>query len=121
MNRRRSIQNKIELLSCQNNSQKCRDTLSLINQNYALAQDYYYEKDYVNSINNLKAAYYAATQFNEKSCLNCATFFRSVLTQSLENINDELKGLSTGWFSRKKYRAIYAESCSVLSDIKKIP
>jgi len=112
-------QGKIELLSCHLNSQRCSHHLTEINRSYAQANNYRLEKDYFNSIRSLKSAFKIATELKETTCLNCASFFQSTLTESLENINSELKSMSTGLFAKKKYRISYIESCNVLSEIKK--
>ncbi len=111
-------QNKIELLSCHLNSQRCNHHLKEINRSYSLAHNYHLEKDYFNSIRSLKSAFKIAEELKETTCLNCASFFQSTLTESLENINSELKRMSTGLFAKKRYRSSYIESCNILNEIR---
>jgi hypothetical protein len=109
---------KIELLVCQTGGHKCKEQLSVINECYLEANNYHFDKDYLNSIESLKSAFFKTTDLNQDSCLNCAKFFRSTITQSLENINIELQNLTTGIFRKKHYQKIYCASREVLNEIK---
>lgn len=110
--------NKIELLNCQLSTQKCKKHLSLINKSYINANNYHLEKDYLNSINSLKSAYNKACELKDSSCSKCSEFFRLTITSSLENINKELSGLTTGVFRKKRYQHSYIESCNALNELK---
>jgi hypothetical protein len=109
---------KIELVVCQAGGHNCKEHLSLINECYQEAGNYYEEKDYLNSIESLKCAYSKTADLKQESCKNCAKFFRCTITQSLENINNELYTLTTGFFGKKHYQKSYITSCEVLNEIK---
>lgn len=111
-------QNKIELLNCQLESQKCKDHLSLINTSYCNAYNYHLEKDYLHSIESLKSAFYKASELHETPCSKCAALFQSTITQSLKNINKELYKMTNGVFKRKRFLFSYIESCNALKDFK---
>ena len=113
-------QDKIELLVCQSGGNNCKDQLSLINECYFEANNYHFEKDYLNSIELLKSAFFKTSDLKEASCVKCAKLFRSTITQSLENINSELQNLTTGLFRKKRYQGSYKVSCDVLKDLKKV-
>ncbi len=113
-----SKQNKIELLTCNSSSQNCKEHLLIINKCYVEAYGYQLEKDYINSIESLKCAFYRTCDLQEASCINCAHLFRSTITKSLENINEELLKLTSGLIGNKRYFSSYEKSCSVLNDIK---
>jgi hypothetical protein len=112
-------QNKIELLVCQSGGYKCKEHLSVINECYLEANNYHFEKDYLNSIKSLKRAFFSTTQLNEESCVKCAALFRSTIAQSIENINGELHNMTTGLFRKKRLLPSYKASCEVLDEIKK--
>lgn len=112
-------QDKIELLVCNSGSQNCKEHLSVINKCYADAHIFQLEKDYLNSIESLKSAFYKTTNLQEASCLKCADFFRSTIAKSIENINDELQNLTSGLISNKRYLLSYEKSRTVLNDINK--
>jgi hypothetical protein len=109
---------KIELMVCQAGGQSCKEHLSLINECYLEAGYCHFEKDYLNSIELLKCAFFKTTDLNQDSCVNCAKFFRSTIAQSLENINNELHILTTGLFSKKRYQKCYIASRDVLNEIR---
>jgi hypothetical protein len=111
--------NKIELLVCKTGSQNCREHLSIINKCYIEATEYHLEKDYLNSIESLKSAFFNTTGLKEDSCIKCADLFRSTITKSIENINDELHKMTTGLIANNAYLKSYYASCDVLNDLKK--
>ncbi len=117
--RRYNNPNKIELLSCRSGGKNCQNHLSLINQKYSKAYNFQLEKDYINSIKALKDAFYITSEIHESSCTKCAALFRLTLTESLENINNELHKLTSGIFGKKKYEFSYIESCNVLREFQK--
>jgi len=112
-------QDKIELLVCNSGSQNCKEHLLTINKCYIEANNYHLEKDYLNYIESLKNAFFMTSGLQEASCLKCADFFRSTITKSLENINEELQKLTTGLISNNRYVLSYNKSCTVLNDFKK--
>lgn len=109
---------KIELMVCQAGGHNCREHLSTINDCYLEANNYHFEKDYLSSIELLKSAFFKTCDLNQDSCVNCAKLFRSTITQSLENINNELYTLTTGLFSKKRYQKCYIASREVLNELK---
>lgn len=116
--RKDNTHNKIELVNCQSGGKNCKSHLTLINQHYTKAHDFLAEKDYRNSIKALKDAFYIATELRETSCLSCAAFFQSTLTESMEKINNELHKMISGIFKKNRYKVVYIESCNVLEEFK---
>ncbi len=113
-----SNENKIELLSCQLEVQKCNKHLMAINKRYLNANNYLIEKDYLNSIRSLKSAYNKASELRDSSCSKCVVLFRKTITNSLENINQELSVMTSGVFRKKLYQQSYVESCNALKEFK---
>lgn len=111
-------ENRIELLSCQNGTQKCEEHLTIINKCYIIADNYHLEKDYLHSISSLKNAFNKANELKDTSCSKCAELFRSTITNSLENINQELSVMTKGIFRKKRFEQVYLESCNTLKDFK---
>lgn len=103
---------------CQAGGHNCKEHLSVINECYQEAGNYHVEKDYLSSIESLKCAFSKTADLNQESCMNCARLFRTTITQSLENINDELYTLTTGLFRKKRYQKSYFASREVLNEIK---
>jgi len=109
---------KIELLVCQAGGQNCKEHLSIINDCYLDANNYHFEKDYLNSIESLKNAFFKTSELNQETCVKCANLFRSTIRQSLENIHGELHHLTTGLIKNRRYLNCYKKSCAVLNDLK---
>jgi len=112
-------QEKIELVSCQRDGNLCKGLLSDINNDLLESGKYRRNKEFTQSIEILKNSFYKTFELQESHCLKCAELFRSVITNSLEEIHKELKGMSTGIFGSKRYQASYILADDVLKDFKK--
>jgi len=112
-------ENKIELLNCRLGAGNCKESLSIINKCYVDAHCYRLDKDYLNSIDSLKSAFFSTCDLKEDTCKKCAEFFRMTIKQSLENINGELYELTNGFIGNKSYQLSYITSSDFLQDIKK--
>lgn len=112
-------QNKFEVLTCNVLGGSCKEHLVVINEYYLEANKYHLEKDYLNTIESLKNAFFRTNQLNENSCVKCANLFRSTITESIENIHGELQNLTTGLFRKKRYQRSFLASREVLSEIKR--
>jgi hypothetical protein len=109
---------KIELLSCPNESKSCTKQLSSINVSFVESNIYRKDKDFTRSIEALKGAYHKTTELKDAACRKCVGLFKNTITQSLENIYEELEGMSTGFFKTKKYQASYMLANKVLKDFR---
>jgi hypothetical protein len=112
-------QNKFELLTCNVQGGSCKEHLVVINECYLEANKYHLEKDYLNTIESLKNAFFRTNELNENSCVKCANLFRSTITESIENIHGELQNLTTGMFRKKRYQSSFLASRDVLNEIKR--
>ncbi len=111
--------NKIELVkTCHLNGKSCKKQLSLINLNFKESTYYHRNKDYQNSIEALKSAFHQTYELQDTSCYMCSEFFRATITQSLVNIHNELKKMSTGLFSSSRHRGSYLLASNVLESFK---
>ena len=113
-------QDKIELLSCPRNGRICQEHLAVVNKCYVVSEHYRKEKDYERSIDTLKSAFYKTTELVELPCSKCASLFRSTITESLENIQNELENMSTGIFGKKRYQTGYHHAGKVLRDFENV-
>lgn len=111
-------QNKIELLSCKRNGDRCKNHLTSINEEYSTLQTYLPDKEYQKSIEALNNAFHKTFELQEDSCSSCAKMFRSTIIRSLENIHLELKEMSEGIFKTKRYQSSYILADNVLRGIK---
>ncbi|MFY9151707.1 MAG: hypothetical protein WAO52_06830 [Prolixibacteraceae bacterium] len=112
-------ENKIELLGCQQGGKNCLEHRAEINKNFKDSHAFHREKDYKRSIESLQNAFRKTTELEEYTCLKCANFFRTTITESLENIHDDLHKISTGFFKKKRFQSSYVLAKNVLMDFKK--
>lgn len=113
-------QDKIELVSCPNKDVICKEHLSVVNKCYMISEQHRKDKNFNLSIEELKSAFYKTTELNELPCSKCAALFRSTITESLEEINTELKKMSSGIFGSKRYQSSLLMSENVLKEFENI-
>jgi hypothetical protein len=111
-------QDKIELVRCSLGGHNCSEHRAVINKNILASRKFLLNKDYVSSIEALKEAYNKTSDLQETSCINCANLFRCMVTQSLENIHEDLHKMATGMFFRKRYQSSYELAKIVLAEFK---
>ena len=109
---------KIKLVSCPVGGMQCKEQLSEINNSFVESYSYHRDKDYYRSIESLKSAFNKTSELKPSTCANCAKLFRSTITNSMEKIHDELKGMSTGMFKTNRYQSSYVFAGSVLDNFK---
>jgi len=112
-------QAKIELASCPRDKEECLNQLAIINKCFLESHRYHLNKDYRRSIEALKFAFNTTHEIQESSCLKCAELFRLTITQSLENIHEDLQKMITGWFRTKRYQSSFELATLVLGEFRK--
>ncbi len=112
-------QDKIELVSCAGQGMKCKNHLIEINNIYSESHFHLKEKDYQRAIEKLKSAYHKTMELNDNECIKCSELFRSTIIESLKNIKEELRTLTTGFLGSSHYRSSYILAYNVLEEIKK--
>lgn len=111
-------QKKINHISCHLNGIECKSALSTINNNYLKYNQHHSLKNYSQSINELKSAFYKTSELKRSDCQKCVKYFRSVVTQSLEEMHDELGKMATGLFKTKRYNLSFFEAKDMLLEFK---
>jgi hypothetical protein len=111
---------KIQIARCPLKEQKCKEHLAIVNNYHAQSSNLFYNKNFQGAITSLKNAYYVTAELNESSCLKCADFFRLTISQSLENIHEDIRRMSSGIFKTNRYQASYKEADKVLNEFKDI-
>ena len=111
-------QQKINHVSCQFNGIECKSAISSINNNYLEFNRHHVSKNYAQSIKELRSAFYKTSELKKSDCQKCAKYFRSVVTQSLEDIHDELEKMATGIFRTKRYNQSFIEAENMLLEFK---
>lgn len=112
--------NKFEIESCAINGENCKNHLSEINKSYLICNQSNQNKDYSNAIEALKQGFYKSCELNDPVCLNCSRMFRSTITQSIVNIQNELENISSGLFGTKRYTKSYLMACDTLNELKQV-
>lgn len=113
------MKEKIILVSCPIDGNDCKEHRRLINQDFSASQNYFLNKDYSRSILALKNAFYKANELQESSCLNCAKMFRHSITQSLENIHNDLNYMASGFFGNQKFQSSLMLAGNILKEMRK--
>lgn len=111
-------ENKIELVGCPRGGTNCREHRMIINRYLHASRKFHINKDYRRSIEALKVAYNKTTDLQDPTCLNCAKLFRCMVTQSMENIHDDLHKMANGLFFRNRFRSSYEFARIVLDEFK---
>lgn len=110
--------NKFEIVSCAIDGKLCKNHLAEINKSYIISNQSNLNKDYNNAIEALKKGFYKSCELNDPVCLGCSKMFRSTITQSIENIHNELHNISNGFFGSKRYNQSYILACDTLNELK---
>lgn len=110
--------NKIELVNCPRNGMVCGEQLSEINRMFLESNDYQHNKEYQLSIKILKDAYDKTWEMSESTCYKCATLFRAIIRQSLENMHIDLQRMSKGTFKGKRYMGSLHFSEDALNNLR---
>jgi hypothetical protein len=111
--------NTIELVRCAMGGVNCVNHRAVINKNILASRKFLLNKDYQRSIEVLKEAYYSTSDLQQTSCINCAKLYRCMVMQTLENIHDELKKMTSGWLFPNRYKSSYELASVVLEEFKK--
>ena len=109
----------IELVSCPRGGKTCVEHRKIINNKIVTARKHFLDKKFPQSIEELKIAYDKTTELQLKSCLKCAEFYRSSITNTMEYIHDDLKQMSEGFFKSKRHQPSYLLAAETLEDFRK--
>ena len=111
-------QPKIESVSCPRGSEGCIEHLTVINNYFQESYKYHRNKDYTRSIESLKLAFEKSKEIQEPLCISCAEFFRATITQTLENIQDDLRKMSLGWFGTNRFQSSFKMASMILDEFR---
>ena len=116
----KSNYNKIEVLNCPMKSVMCKGHLFEVNRCYLDSEQYHKEKNFEQSIETLRSAFFKTTELKDHPCTSCALFFRSVITESMRNIYNELGQMSKGIFGTKRYQINYLSAEMALKEFENV-
>lgn len=112
-------EDKIELVACSQLGKDCTEHRLIINENFLASHKFRLNKDYSSSIEALKSAFYKATELQESSCSKCAELFCSTITESLEDIHQDLQKMSSGLILKKRYEPSFKLASLALEEFRK--
>lgn len=110
----------IELESCKHDGRICMERRALINHQMRTSRRLWLNKNYQHSIEELKDAFYNTSELDQPSCIQCAQLFRSTITRSMENIHDDLREMTTGFFKIKRFQSNLDLASSILKEFKEV-
>jgi len=113
-------QDKIQLVSCPGKEMICKEHLAVVNKCYVESVQFRRDKNFQQSIEALKNAFYKTTELEDEPCSKCAVLFRSTITESMENIHGELKKMTTGIFGKKHYQPSFILAENTLKEFENI-
>ncbi|MGQ7871140.1 hypothetical protein [Sunxiuqinia sp. sy24] len=109
----------IQFVSCQFNGSRCVNQRETINQCLFNSHDSFTNKEYDDSIEALKIAYDQTGEISGAPCSRCAQLFRSRITDSMEQIHDELQRMTTGFFSWGSLSPSYELANTAINEFRK--
>lgn len=109
---------KIVLVSCPFDGNDCKEHRMVINRDFYASQNYLVNKEYSRSILALKNAFHKTNELEKSTCVNCAKMFRTSITQSLENIHDDLQYMTSGFFGNRRFHPSLILAVNVLKEMK---
>lgn len=112
-----SDEDKFELVHCPYDKKECVKQLPEINKYFHESHQGRLDKDYFKAIEALKHAFDITYDIQEYTCTNCVGIFHSTIVSSMEIIRSELKDLTTGWFSNKRYVPAFEMATDVLKEM----
>lgn len=108
----------IQFVSCQFNGSRCVHQRNKINQCLFKSHDSFIDKEYDDSIEELKAAYTETLEISGSPCANCAQLFRHRITQSMEQIHGELERMTTGFFRWDCHKPSYELASTTINEFR---
>ena len=112
-------QDYIELVDCPKSGIRCVEHRKVINENMLSHRRHLINKNYFQSIEKLRAAFYKTNDLRKAQCENCAKLFRSAILHSMENMHHDLRSMSSGIFTRKRHKPSFEFASKVLEELKR--
>lgn len=110
----------IKFVSCPFNGSKCVSRRSVINKCLSNSYEFLSDKQYDDSIDELKTAFNETIDLHGSPCSHCAQLFRSRITDSMEQIQGELHRMTTGFFRWDDYKPSYELANTVINEFRKV-
>ena len=113
-------QDKIELVSCPRKKMICQKQLAFVNNSYVLSEQYFKDKEFHGAIDSLLDAFNKTRELTEAPCAKCANVFRSTIIDSMANMHEDLKKMTSGFFGKKSYKPSCEKAEKILKEFEKV-
>jgi hypothetical protein len=110
----------IHLENCPRGGNRCIDQRSEINKNIKSSHELFQDRQYNHSIDELKAAFHKTLDLQDSPCNQCASLFRHRILESMEQVNQELRRMTTGLFGSRRYKISYQYAVSVMEELRQL-
>jgi hypothetical protein len=114
-----SDEDKIELVHCPYDNKECVKQLPDINKYFHESHQSRMDKDYLKAIEALKHAFDITYDIQECTCTTCAGLFRTTIISSMKIIRSELKDMTSGWFSNKRFVPAFELATHTLKEMNR--
>ena len=108
----------IELVKCPISQGYCAGHLKKINKSVQLSRGNWISKDYPKAIEELKEAFDQTLKINPSECARCTVVFRLSIIRSMENLYDDLRQMSSGFFRAKRHQSSLKLASQVLQEMR---
>ena len=115
-----SKKDKFELVSCSVDGIYCKNILPEINELYARSELAHINKEYQKSAELLQSAYIKTLALKKPVCTQCVDFFQTSITETMENMQEEVYDMSEGFFHTKHYGQVYEKLFNFVRRMKLI-
>ncbi|HKJ40556.1 MAG TPA: hypothetical protein VKA27_00630 [Sunxiuqinia sp.] len=112
------MQEPFELVSCPRGGIICTEHRAIINTEVVASRKYFFNKEYNESINELKSAFQQTTNLQEPVCQQCVELFQTSIIRSMEAIQSDLKKMTTGFFKANRYKSSLEFAKSSVDELK---
>lgn len=113
-----SMQEPFELVSCPRGGKNCVGSRAAINESVIASRKYLLNKEYNESINELRNAFQQTNNMQEPVCQQCVQLFQTTIIQSVEQIHKDLHRMTTGIFKAKRYRPALHYATEILEELQ---
>ncbi|KOH45429.1 hypothetical protein [Sunxiuqinia dokdonensis] len=108
----------IHLESCPQHGDNCKAHRAVINECLKNSFEFFMQSHYDQAVNELKKAFNETLTMEQETCAKCAELFRLRITTSLEQIQQELQKMTSGFFKSNRHKPSLEYATTVINELK---
>lgn len=112
---------KFELVGCPVNGMHCTSILPEINALYGASEMAHMDKEYVKAAELLQKAFHKTLELKQPGCAACVEMFQGSIKQTMKVMEDEVYGMSVGFFRKKRYEKLHLILTGFINRMKMFP